>query len=112
MRHRWNEEFSRYMDSLENPPTLAEQEQMRNYLQGWKPGSGTAAAYNERNIQRKAMEAGQKLQEGMMRIPERLKDETRGRRYHPLSSVRELDRTTCATERSEVRWSFAWWVQN
>lgn len=80
MRHRWNEEFSRYMDGLENPPSLVEQEQMRNYLMGWKPGSGTATAYNERHIQRKAMEAAQKLQEGMMRIPERLKDETRGTR--------------------------------
>lgn len=40
-----------------------EQEVMREYLMGWKPGSGTAAIYNKRFIREKANEASVKLQE-------------------------------------------------
>ena len=80
LRHRWNYEFSKLLDGLENPPTAVEQEQMREYLQGWKPGSGTAAAYNQRFTEAKSMEVALKLQEGMTRIPETLKDETRRNR--------------------------------
>jgi integrase len=80
LRHRWNYEFSKILDGLENPPTAVEQEQIREYLQGWKPGSGTAAAYNQRFTEAKSMEVALKLQEGMTRIPETLKDETRGNR--------------------------------
>jgi integrase len=80
LRHRWNYDFSKLLDALEHPPTVVEQEQIREYLQGWKPGSGTAAAYNQRFTEAKSIEVALKLQKGMTRIPETLKDETRANR--------------------------------
>jgi integrase len=61
LRHYWNERFSDLMDRAEVPH--AEEEQMRPELMGWKFGSGTAATYNKRYIERKAGEYGLKLQE-------------------------------------------------
>lgn len=61
LRHYWNERFSDLMDRAEVPH--AEEEQMRSELMGWKFGSGTAATYNQRYIERKAAEYGLKLQE-------------------------------------------------
>jgi integrase len=46
LRHRWNYEFSKILDGLENPPSTVEQAQIREYLQGWKPGFG-----NRRSLQ-------------------------------------------------------------
>ncbi|MGB9076684.1 MAG: site-specific integrase [Terracidiphilus sp.] len=80
LRHRWNYEFSKILDALENPPSPVEQEQIREYLQGWKPGSGTAAAYNQRFIEAKSLKVALELQKGMTRIPESLKNETTGNR--------------------------------
>lgn len=75
LRHTWNNRFSEHMDRLANPPAPEEQEREREYLQGWKTGSGTAAIYTKCYTREKAMEASIKLQEGMARVPKGLKDE-------------------------------------
>jgi integrase len=75
LRHTWNNRFSELMDASDDPPTPEEQESQRSYLQGWKSGSGTAAIYTKRFTQGKAIEASLKLQEGMTRIPENLKND-------------------------------------
>ena len=71
-RHAWNERFSREMDSKENPPSHARQEQMRSYLMGWSPGSGSAARYNARFIREQANEAAIRLQQDIARAPRSL----------------------------------------
>lgn len=75
MRHTWNDLFSQQMDQMNNPPSHVEQEAQRSFLQGWKAGSGTAAIYTRRFTEAKAMESSLKLQEGMSRIPENLKND-------------------------------------
>jgi integrase len=75
LRHAWNRRFSELMDSMDDPPTPEEQEKVRSYLQGWKPSSGTGGTYNRRFVERKAMEASLKLQQGTTRIPENLKND-------------------------------------
>lgn len=75
LRHTWNNEFSELMDQMDDPPSPEEQEKRRSYLQGWKEGSGTAATYTKRFVREKAIEASLKLQEGITRIPENLKDD-------------------------------------
>jgi len=62
LRHGWNERFSEYMDSQEQPPSPERQEAIRSYAQGWRGGSGTSATYNRRFVERKAHEAQLKLQ--------------------------------------------------
>lgn len=62
LRHTWNVDFSKRMDSLENPPSEERQEKMRSYLMGWKEGSGTASHYNKRFLEEKAHEAALQLQ--------------------------------------------------
>lgn len=74
LRHTWNNRFSEFMDARIDPPKPEEQEAQRSYLQGWKAGSGTAAIYTKRFTQEKAIEASLELQEGMTRIPEKLKN--------------------------------------
>lgn len=64
LRHYWNERFSDLMDKTELSPV--EQEQIRSKLMGWKSGSGTAATYNQRFVERKAAEFGMRLQEGIV----------------------------------------------
>lgn len=75
LRHTWNNEFSELMDRMDDPPSPEEQEKRRSYLQGWKEGSGAAAAYTKRFVREKAIEAGLKLQEGITRVPENLKND-------------------------------------
>lgn len=75
LRHTWNNRFSEFMDASDDPPEPKEQERERSYLQGWKPESGSAATYTKRFTREKAMEAGLKLQEGITRIPENLKND-------------------------------------
>lgn len=75
LRHTWNNRFSEFMDASNDAPKPEEQEAQRSYLQGWKSGSGTAATYTKRFTQEKAAEASLKLQEGMARIPENLKND-------------------------------------
>lgn len=62
LRHKWNERFSQLMDEMDLPPDEDKQEQIRSWLMGWKPGSGTAKHYNKRFIKNKADEASLKLQ--------------------------------------------------
>jgi len=76
LRHTWNETFSDQMDSMDEPPSEEQQEKIRSYLMGWREGSGTAATYNKRFIRKKANEAAIKLQEGMVRLPKEMKDES------------------------------------
>lgn len=75
LRHAWNEKFSEVMDSMDAPATEEIQEEIRSNLMGWKPGSGTAATYNQRFIKRKGQEAALKLQEGMTRLPKSMRHE-------------------------------------
>ena len=67
MRHTFNWRLSRAWDNLpeDKKPSLAAQEQARNHLNGWRQGSGTAAAYNHRYIEQEARKAGLLLQEQM-----------------------------------------------
>lgn len=69
LRHTWNDNFSKRMDTMNEPPPEERQEQMRSYLMGWKAGSGTAATYNERFNREKAQEASLDLQKNMVRVP-------------------------------------------
>jgi len=75
LRHAWNETFSDYMDSMDEPPNEEQQEKIRSYLMGWREGSGTAAIYNARFVKRKAHEAALKLQNGMLRLPKGINNE-------------------------------------
>ncbi|WKV52169.1 tyrosine-type recombinase/integrase [Dickeya fangzhongdai] len=65
-RHTWNYNFSKLMDSCDPKISVREQEVMREYLMGWKKGSGTAAIYNKRFIREQANEASLKLQEKLI----------------------------------------------
>lgn len=76
LRHTWNRKFSELMDAKDNPPSEARQEQIRSYLMGWKPGSGSAAHYNTRFNQDQAHKAGLTLQETSgTRLPKGLRIE-------------------------------------
>jgi integrase len=76
LRHTWNRKFSELMDSMDNPPTEEKQEQIRSYLMGWKPGSGSAAHYNKRFRQNKANEAALALQNSSgTRLPKDLQND-------------------------------------
>ncbi|WP_122662279.1 tyrosine-type recombinase/integrase [Pseudomonas viridiflava] len=62
LRHTWNKDYSVFMDAMKPAVSEARQEAMRSQLQGWKPGSGTAARYNRRFTVEKANEVGLRLQ--------------------------------------------------
>lgn len=61
LRHTANDQFSELMD--EKQVREADEEKMRSYVMGWREGSGTAATYTKRHIQRKAREASLRLQQ-------------------------------------------------
>ncbi|MCP3428244.1 tyrosine-type recombinase/integrase [Opacimonas viscosa] len=76
LRHTWNRKFSELMDSMDNPPSEERQEQIRSYLMGWKPGSGSAAHYNKRFRQEQANKAALALQESSgTRLPKDLRND-------------------------------------
>lgn len=76
LRHTWNDKFSEKMDGMDTPLSEARQEQVRSFLMGWKPGSGTAATYNKRFIEKKAHEANLSMQEASgTRAPKELKND-------------------------------------
>lgn len=75
LRHYWNEQFSELMDSMDDEVTEDKQEEIRSYLMGWIPGSGTAAIYNQRFIRKKGHEAALRLQDGMVCIPKDMSNE-------------------------------------
>ncbi|HDN7577106.1 TPA: site-specific integrase, partial [Salmonella enterica subsp. enterica serovar Eastbourne] len=62
LRHTWNLEFSKKLDSMDNPLSEERQEKIRSYLMGWKEDSGTAKIYNRRFINEKANEVALQLQ--------------------------------------------------
>lgn len=74
LRHAWNDAFSNFMDQMQTPPSHADQEKQRSYLQGWKESSGTAATYTRRFTEAKAVEASLKLQAGISRVPRTIKN--------------------------------------
>jgi len=61
LRHTANDRLSELMDA--NQVRTPDEEKMRSYLMGWKEGSGTAAIYTRRHIEKKAREASLKLQQ-------------------------------------------------
>lgn len=72
LRHTWNRKFSEKMDSMDKPVSEEKQEQVRSYIMGWKPGSGTSTHYNKRFIQDQAQKAALALQSNSgTRLPER-----------------------------------------
>ncbi|WP_319531915.1 site-specific integrase [uncultured Cohaesibacter sp.] len=65
MRHSWNDQFSRYIDQRRKQGDEISQnreEQMREYLMGWKQGSGTASTYTKRHIREKSNEISREIQ--------------------------------------------------
>ncbi|KPD21364.1 tyrosine-type recombinase/integrase [Idiomarina abyssalis] len=76
LRHSWNFDFSEQMDSSESPLSEERQAQLRSYLMGWKPGSGSAEYYNRRFVKQQAKEAGLALQAtNGTRLPQGLSNE-------------------------------------
>ncbi|HCL4783851.1 TPA: tyrosine-type recombinase/integrase [Salmonella enterica] len=65
LRHTWNNEFSKRMDSMDNPLSPERQEKIRSYIMGWKENSGTAKIYNKRFVKEKAFEVALELQESL-----------------------------------------------
>lgn len=63
MRHTWNDRFSEVMDKKKVKE--AEEHQMRSYLMGWSPTSGTSATYTRRHTRKKAMEVSLQLQRAL-----------------------------------------------
>ena len=60
LRHTANDRLSAMWDAhgVRSP----EEEKMRSYLMGWREGSGTAATYTRRHVEKKAREASLMLQ--------------------------------------------------
>ena len=65
LRHSWNENFSDQSDLA--GWSDAEEARYREYLQGWRKNSGTAATYCKRGVRRRANEASVKFQEYLER---------------------------------------------
>jgi integrase len=65
LRHTWNDRFSELMDENRTPPE--EEERLREYLQGWKPGSGSASFYTRRHTRERAIRALIDLQQRVLR---------------------------------------------
>ena len=60
LRHTANDRFSALMD--QKNVKESEEQKLRSYIFGWKEGSGTAATYTRRHIEKKAHEAALQLQ--------------------------------------------------
>ena len=67
LRHTWNWNISKALDQVPKDQRIsrAEEEQVRNHVMGWQPGSGSAEGYNRRHIEQKAREAALLLQHQM-----------------------------------------------
>ncbi len=61
LRHAWNYMFSQKLD--ETGVTPEREQQVRSYLMGWSPTSGTASTYNKRHIKEEAAKAVLGLQD-------------------------------------------------
>lgn len=64
LRHTWNDDFSESIEEFLNSGDMSEAqvEDLRSYLMGWKPDSGTARTYTKRYQQKKALKLGLYLQ--------------------------------------------------
>lgn len=64
LRHTWNDDFSEKVEEFLNSGDMSESqvEDLRSYLMGWKPDSGTARTYTKRYQQKKALKLGLYLQ--------------------------------------------------
>lgn len=87
MRHRWNEEFSRLMDSTPERTSAAEEAHMRNQQMGWARGSKTGEIYNERHVARKANELSLANQERQRQEAERIAVEMRQQQSKASTSI-------------------------
>ena len=65
LRHTWNWKFSQGIDQSpkESRPSQAEEDRARSHLMGWREGSGSAARYNRRHIEKQAAEAARLMYE-------------------------------------------------
>lgn len=66
LRHTWNWKFSQAIDQSptgKGPSREEEEEQARSHLMGWREGSGTAARYNQRYIEKQAAKAARLMYE-------------------------------------------------
>lgn len=61
LRHAWNYMFSQQLDGKGVSPER--EQQVRSYLMGWSPTSGTAATYNKQHIKEEAAKAVLGLQD-------------------------------------------------
>lgn len=69
LRHTFNENLSDMFDA--SGTTDENEKKLRAYLNGWSPGSDTAATYLRRRTRTKAQELGVKLQEKLNKGPDR-----------------------------------------
>jgi integrase len=69
LRHSFNENLSSMFDA--SGTTDENEKKLRAYLNGWSPGSETAATYLRRRIRTKAQELGVRLQETLKKGPDR-----------------------------------------
>jgi integrase len=69
LRHTFNENLSAMFDA--SGTTDENERRARSYLNGWSPGSETAATYLRRRTRTKAQELGVKLQEKLKKGPDR-----------------------------------------
>jgi len=70
LRHTWNDLFSKMIDATPvglSKPSEEKEQQMRSYLAGWSPTSGTAATYTRRHIRTKGKKASLVLQENLIK---------------------------------------------
>ena len=67
LRHTWNWKFSEAVDALppEQHPSPPREQQIREHQMGWRQGSGSAASYNVRHIEKQGNKAGLLLQKQM-----------------------------------------------
>lgn len=76
LRHTWNRKFSEKLDGMIDSPSPEKQEQIRSYLMGWKPGSGTAGTYNRRFIEQASHNASLAMQDTAgLKLPKGLEDD-------------------------------------
>jgi integrase len=63
-RHTWNDRFSEAMDR--DGIRGEQEERMRSYLQGWNPGTRTAAIYTKRHVRERARAAAVEIQRAIV----------------------------------------------
>lgn len=64
LRHSWNERYSELCDK--NGTKIEREMAVREYLMGWKPGSGQARTYTQRHTREAAKKASLNIQQGIL----------------------------------------------